>query len=711
MTRLLARLVALALLAVLLVPVGAQQQKPFKIPPANLKEQIIWGSTCEGPDGFVLAFGGQDQKSDDLPRTRIKVKGEWQSLSEELRKKNPLQEYCDQVRSIARQQKEFLARARHIYFQGLTKEQQFAAVKAELVPHFAKLQKEMDKSHELSKKLLDENKKGAGAKLTAKQEAMLKLGSLTVEANHHVLPVSKQLSEGQLSKKDIMSIHKGQTLLEEVADSLDAEPAPRALSLIVYDARTKRFVLFGGDHLDYLTSDTWVFDPATKQWELGISIAPTARASHSLKAAGDGKVILTGGYTYTSSMSYVGAQYKELSDGDWTYDIAADTWSPDKGMPPDTRVYRTGPFHPDYFLQGAKPDAAASKKELDAIPANRWVERKAPHKPEMVRTWGHAVLDPDHDLVLVFSGGHSAHCGSDVLHYHLSTNRWELPFPVEFPLGQTYSNTSYPEGYNLNKRPWMTGHTYQSYNYDPLSKKLYLNARVNNTYVYDPVVGDWTGRFPKPKPMVYNDCFYTLNTLPTPHGLYCWTAHGGLFKLDSDKKEWQEVKRSGVKLPNAVVDASTYVYDSKRDRFLFIRSDYGKRNDGELHVFDIKSGEVSKKTPANAAALAALDLKGVDRAVYDPEHDLVLFSTLLPGEAGSVRRALAYDCAADKWVSLAIGYEIDKNKRAAHPGGPGHSCGLLFDAKRKLIWGIDTHDCRVYALKLEMDGADKKPLE
>lgn len=369
----------------------------------------------------------------------------------------------------------------------------------------------------------------------------------------------------------------------------------------------------------------------------------------------------------------------------------------------------SGPFHPSYFLQGAEP-AAATKKELDAIPANRWVERKPPQKPEMVRTWGHAVLDPDHDLVLVFSGGHSAHCGSDVLHYHLATNRWELTSPVEFPLGQTYSNTSYPEGYNLNKRPWVTGHTYQSYNYDPGSEKLYLNARVYNTYVYDPLVGDWIGRFPKPKPMVYNDCFYTLNTLPTPQGLICWTGQGDLFKLDAANEAWREVDLRGDKLPPAVVDASTFVYDSKRDRLVFIHSEYGQKYDGVLRLLDLKTGEVTKKTPANAAPLAALDLKGVDRAVYHPDHDLVLFSTLLPGESGRPQRALVYGCAAGQWGSLAIGYDVATGKRPAHPAGPGHSCGLLFDAERNIIWGIDTHDCRVYALHLDPTTADLKPI-
>jgi hypothetical protein len=701
MTRYIFRFLALTLLAFLVAPALAQQ-KPFKIPSANLKEQIIWGSTCEGPDGFVLGFGGQDQPSDELPRTRIKkVDGQWHSLSEELRKGNPLQSLHGVALELAQRHQADFALGRAIFFAGL--------------PSAEEARRRADIPLSENHKLLADAQKKLFVGLTEavdkrkgydKQQASAALA----RCKKHL---EREVADTPIDAKTLQQGISGNADLQKLAEVLDSEPPARYLSPLAYDPKTRLFVLTAGDHGDYLTNDLWLFDPARKKWEQRHpETAPPPRGSHTLKANGDGTVTLSGGYTYTSSISYLGTQYKELKDGAWTYDIAANSWKgPDQGVPPDTRVYRTGPFHPDYFLQGAKPDAAAAKKELDAIPINRWVERKTPHKPEMVRTWGHAVLDPDHDQVLVFSGGHSAHCGSDVLHYHLSTNRWELPFPVEFPLGQTYSNTSFPEGYNLNKRPWMTGHTYQSYNYDPLSKKLYLNARVNNTYVYDPVVGDWIGRFPKPKSMVYHDCFYTMNTLPTPHGLICWTGHSGLFKLDAVKQEWQEVKRSGVKLPNSVVDSSTYVYDSKRDRLFFVRSDYGRKNDGDLHAFDMKTGAVTKTTPANAAALAALDLKGVDRAVYDAANDLVLFSTLLPGAADTMRRALAYDCAADKWVSLNLGYEIGKNKRAAHPGGPGHSCGLLFDAKRSIIWGIDTHDCRVYALRLELKGADVKTVE
>ena len=49
-----------------------------------------------------------------------------------------------------------------------------------------------------------------------------------------------------------------------------AEPPPRALSPLVYDSRTKLFLLFGGDHLDYLTNDTWIFDSVGRKWNSAI---------------------------------------------------------------------------------------------------------------------------------------------------------------------------------------------------------------------------------------------------------------------------------------------------------------------------------------------------------------------------------------------------------------------------------------------------------
>ncbi|HEX3313762.1 MAG TPA: kelch repeat-containing protein, partial [Gemmataceae bacterium] len=498
---------------------------------------------------------------------------------------------------------------------------------------------------------------------------------------------------------------------ERVAEMLDVEPAPRLVSPLAYDSKTKLFVLFGGDHGDYLMNDTWTFDPATTRWtHRNPKTAPAPRGNHSLKANGDGTVTLAGGHYYTSSTDYVGAQYKQFADGDWTYDIAADVWKGSTpGETPDIRVYRKGPYVPEFFWTGPAPDPKATAKAFAELPANRWVEMKDAHQPRMERTWGHAVLDPDGDRILVFGGGHSAHGGSDVLHFHLSTCRWELPFAVEFPLGQLYSNTSYPEGFNINGRPWVTGHTYQNYNYDLVTQKMYFAGHHHECYVYDPDKGDWTGRIPKPKGMTYDSCFYTLNLTQTPLGLYCWTGRGEMFSLVG--KDWQPMPTTGVKLPTSSVDSSTYVYDSKRDRFLFFRADYGKPFSGEITALDRKTAVASKLAPKNLDAFVGRKVTDpFDRAVYDPEHDLVLFATYVPGDPATVRRTVAYDCAGDRWVTLNLDYAIE-GKRALQPRGPGHSCGLMFDARRKLLWGCDTHSCRVYALRFDPMTADMRPIE
>ena len=695
--------VSAAAVAVLMISsAGAAQRRAYRLPTVDLKQQVVWGAACESPDGFAISFGGQDQKAEDgQPHTRVKEAGQWKAIHEELRANNPLQKHRDRCWALRQRQKDLVARARYIFFQGMTAAEEAGLVAEKLVPEQRRLREELaDLVAHLAAADLKEYEAGQ-ARFAARQ-----LGNLP--KNEVILTALS----GGLTPEVIQAMCDQQMALERAAEALDAEPPPRALSPVVYDARTKLFVLFGGDHLDYLTNDTWVFDPARKKWmQRHPQNAPPPRAHHTLKAASDGKIVLTGGYQYTSSTDYCGAQYQDIGDGPWEYDVQADAWSGSgKPVPPDTRTYRTGPFHPDFFLKGSRPDAAATAQEIRSAPANTWFELKPPHRPELDRVWGTAVLDPDHDLVLVFNGGHSSHGGTDVLHYHLATNRWELPFPVEFPLGQLFTNTSYPAGSNFNRRPWVTGHTYQSYNYDAGAKRLFFTGEEWNCYVYDPVAADWTGRFPKPKGMIYNDAWYTLAVCATPRGLITWTQHGTLFQLDAAANRWVPLEVAGKKLPDSVVDSSTVVYDSKRDRLLFFQTGYGKEYKGQVYEYSLKTGVAAALSPKNQTALAALAVKEMDRGCYHPGADLVLLAHLLPAQGEDLRRTLAYDCAENCWVSLDIKYETEKGNRPSWPRGGGHSCGWVYDAKRKLVWGVNTLDRRVYVFRMENRGLNVKPL-
>ena len=731
-----------ALIAALLVTTIATaafaQGKSYRLPSVSIKPRIIWSSQSEEPEGSGLAFGGQDQQGEDgNPHTRIKVDGQWVAVHEELWAKNKLQPFHRIVSDTAAEVRGEVTLLRAAYLGGkLTDEQAIEPTRARWRKSAAGLAAAIETHKGKRGGELGEYE---NAQLTRVIARLKELGEGKLPP-HEPLPMSalRDPNRPLLTEKGphtawatlVAELYRVQIAIEQAAEWLDAEPPARTMIPVVYDAKTKLYVIFGGDHCDYLTNDTWVFDPAKKQWQQrwpAEGKAPQARGNHKLVAKGDGTIVLTGGYKYTSSTDYVGGQYRDHGDGDWTYDIAANAWRPAASgdadatpkrfpAPPDSRVYRTGPHHPDYFLQGPAPAAKATAERLTKLPVNTWVAMNPPQLPQLNRDWGTAVFDPDRDLILRFSGGHSAHGGSDVLHYHIATNRWELPFPVEFPLGQLYDNTQYPEGFNLNRRPWVTGHTYQNYGYDTLSKQMLFTGQTTHTYVWDPDAADWIGRFAKPKPMAYGSCFYTLTLVTTKHGLICWTQNGRLYRFDHDHREWIELTVNGEKLIESSVDNSTIVYDSKRDRLLLFRKPYGDKHeyDGKMQAVEMATLKVTTLTPKGAAAAKAVPYLCQIR--YDEENDLLLVGGTVSPEAApdddaefakggsGGRRTPAYDCAKDAWITLRIGGDDPSGKR-----GRNVSLGMMYDAKRKLFWAVDTNS-RVYALRLKPGAAAARGL-
>ena len=529
-------------LTALLLPSSADPGKPYRLEAVDLKQRVIWGVECLEPAGRGLALGGQDQDAQDgRPHTRLLVDGKWQPMAEKLRAGNPLQNFFQQTTKLRGEVKALRASMRALYFSGLPEGEEAALIRKNISPAQRKIVVQM---YPLWINLAEFE---SGDAYVSSQIGFalnhLKLAGRTMEKNLKVLTAD-----------NIRTFREAQVHLELAAEAFDSEPAARALNCggdaadkgLVYDPVTKLYVLFGGDHLDYLSNDTWVFDPAKSKWlQRHPQGAPPPRANHRMMSIGDGQIKLVGGYTYTSNTDYLGGQYADLNDREWVYDIAKNVWSGGELVPPDTRTYRSGPLHPDFYLQGDKPNAAAFEAKLKALPVNRWVTTDPPYRPCLNRDWGSAVIDPDRDLMLRWSGGHSAHGGTDVPHFHFSTNRWELPFPVEFPLGQLYSNTSYPRGFNFNRRPWMTGHTYQHYQYDLPTKRMVNAGRPRNHYLYDPELGDWVDRGEKPQAMCYNSCFYTLTLVSTPAGVHCWDKNGRVHRFDGNR--WIELELAGEK--------------------------------------------------------------------------------------------------------------------------------------------------------------------
>ena len=701
---------------------GGSQEKPtqrtFRLQSVPLKQQVLWGAELREPDGHGLAFGGQDQKSDDgSPHTRVLVDGQWQAIHEKLREQNPLQAFHTTAVELRTATKNDLARARHLFFEGRPIAEQATTIRDEIMPRIAASMEQI---------------KALAAKLPA-EDADKYIAGQSQFAIAHLEKAASTLPQfdERITADGLRLWLEAQQQLELAAEALDAEPPARAMqcgvphknsrsqsppaNTLVYDAKTKLYVLFGGDHLDYLTSDTWVFDAKKQEWrQQHPAGAPPPRANHKLAAAGDGTVRMTGGYVYASNTDYCGDQYMDIADGDWVYDIAKNEWRTAEGndtrlVAADSRVYRTGPFHPSYFLEGEAPDAAKFQAWLKTIPTNEWVPVNPEKRPELNRDWGVTRIDPDHDLMLRWSGGHSAHGGTDVPHFHLATGRWELPIAVEFPLGQLYVNTEYPAGFNFNLRPWVTGHTYQSYDYDPPSKTMVFTGQKVDFFIYDPTIGDWIGKAAKPEAMQYGDCFYTLALTATPHGVMCWDHDGRIHRYDGKQRQWIELELTGDKLPGNYVDNSSIVYDSQRDRLLMVNTlGYGKPFDGHVWTVDIKSGEVKKLVPTGQE-LGDRFAK-VDRSCYDPVNDLLLLGSYLKDERGHSPTP-AYDCAKNRWVLLDLAYEVEMHNDYTRRKMPNdHSDALMFDAKRKLIWGCDTNG-QVYVLRLDASKANLRSLE
>jgi hypothetical protein len=706
-------LLATCLLLGFVMESSAQQTRAYRLNGVDLKQRVIWGAECRLPGGSGLSFGGQDQDADDgRPHTRVLINGEWKAIYRELEENSSTKALHVQVWKLRGQAKNILARARSIYFKGLPAEDEAARIKKDVAADLQKLKQSIDTM--VPNLPIDLEDSYARRQVRA-------AGAYLQRARMH----SPSLDKG-VSVDSLQSLNRVQLQLELAAEMLAAEPPPRAMNCgaarlpnrqlgpegrtLVYDAKTKLYVLFGGDHLDYLTNDTWVFDPQQRRWfrrETGD--APPPRANHRLEAIGDGTIRMTGGYTYSSNTDYVGGQYTDLNDGEWTYDIEKNKWTGGELVAADSRVYRTGPFHPDFYLRAPKPDVAKFEKWLSEIPPNEWVPTNPPHLPRLNRDWGTARIDPDRDMMLRWSGGHSAHGGTDVLHFHFSTNRWELPFPVEFPLGQLYSNTSYPNGFNFNLRPWMTGHTYQNYEYDLPSKKMVKAGRPRHFYVYDPEIGDWVGRGQKPSAMQYNSCFYTLTLTATPRGVICWDKNGRVHRYEHDGGKWIELKLTGDKLPGAYVDNSTIAYDAKRDRVLMINTlGYGKPFDGQVWSLDLKTNAVTGLSPQGREH--AIRFANIDKCCYDAANDLLLIGTYLK-DGGEHTPTPAFDCKSNRWVTLDLKYSNGKrNGRTTRAFPHTRSDGLMFDSGRKLIWGTNTNS-QVYVLRLDLHRANMKPLK
>jgi len=521
------------------------------------------------------------------------------------------------------------------------------------------------------------------------------------------------------------------------------EPPPRALSPMVYDPTSKKIMLFGGDRLDQLYADTWVYDCATRTWEeKKPAISPAPRFGHSLLyLPKSNKIVLLGGKGYTSSTSYQAVLYKALPFQAWVYDMAKNEWqliqylekggpaesafvaataassdadeviwvgpgtekgsahsvwaatidatkvNPEEtakiGVTPGTLEFRTKSYDPEWYTKDLpKTETDSAEDVLKKLVVNTWIPLKCPRWPEnrMGGGWSTVTLDTINDQLLHMGGGHSSYFGNDMAHYDIKSGLWSIACRPQFALEYNYDLNG-PGLWGFNGAPW-GNHNYHAYAYDPTLKRvIYLKGTMH--LQFDPITRTWPF-----EEKFTNNAFvmskYINYLVTTPQGVICWTQtkeNPSVYKLWrlEDGKAWKEIKTTGEPLPIAICDASTITYDSKRDRLLFTTTIAKNSDQGQVWSADLKTNEVKKLNPTGMEFIVSK--RFARESVYLPKDDLVMLGFLLQQESNLV--VPIYDCENNSWLGATM-----KSADFFNNGKPGSTVdlGLVYDPKRDLVF-------------------------
>ena len=191
-------------------------------------------------------------------------------------------------------------------------------------------------------------------------------------------------------------------------------------------------------------------------------------------------------------------------------------------------------------------------------------------------------------MILRYSGGHSAYCGTAPHVYDVKTDRYSIPFAPEIPLEYVGTNDQVGGEWSFQGNPWMTGHTYKSTGYDPWLRSLVFAAH-DYTYFFDPQKGRWS-RSRERNP--HDGSCFTVTLCATPEGVICWAEKPdrtlGLWRLDALERKWVPLPVDGP-LPAHRPDQHGMAFDSKRNRLLLFSA--ADENQGDVLAYDLATGK------------------------------------------------------------------------------------------------------------------------
>lgn len=530
---------------------------------------------------------------------------------------------------------------------------------------------------------------------------------------------------------------------------LTVQPPPRAHTSMTYDPQNGVIVLFGGDHLDYFFGDTWIYDCSSRSWtQRHPSMNPGPRAGAALLTLPkSGKVILAGGYSASLSPAQAyeiwtydyasdawglvkrfsgnemwpktlaprnhSAGFTTVDTGDavlalgdsapsfWYFHPALYRLSCDAsvidpvataayGVTRDTLQWRSDNTWEDpawYGIGVAEPDTGANEAFLRGLGLNTWYRISQPKVPGgAYRAWSSTIFDPDRGQFLKFGGGHVAHCGTDVDHYSVHTNRYAIGFRPEYPLDWDQDNNCRPGPFTFNHRPFMNVHNTHAYDYDANLRKMVYVGGVH-THIYDPDRMDYDTNHIH---STFGGGGYNSGLIRTPHGCAAWVSNyygfQGVYLFDASIMNWRRLGNTGLASPPGFyADNSGVTYDSRRDRLIHVQGNGGSI--AAVHTFDFATGEIALVAASNSAIATGND--HYRDLVYLPNTDEIVFGIRKP------EGHLSFDCGTNAWDYHPIALDASVSSAATLDD---RGAGYMYDVSRNLVW-VSDHSLGVFVMR------------
>jgi N-acetylneuraminic acid mutarotase len=231
-------------------------------------------------------------------------------------------------------------------------------------------------------------------------------------------------NSGTTAKK-LYTLDVNTMTLERIED--ETMPVGYAFSPLVYDAESKKVILFGGWILDEdnaYHNETFAYDPALNSWEqMNPEIMPKERSDHMMVYHPTmDRVILLGGEFDWSEPEY----------GTWSYDYNTDSWSllEEETKPPDrllSAMVYVDSTDQIFLFGGISGGVGLNDMWVYDHAANTWTALTPNGDAPGGRGYHALAYDPVADKVILFGGGltyNPGEFGNETWVYDPQTNAW-----------------------------------------------------------------------------------------------------------------------------------------------------------------------------------------------------------------------------------------------------------------------------------------------